>query len=60
MDMHESYNKRVPHVGYWHSSDVEPLGRTQARAITNTYVCVCDECVCVYVMSVCMCVYVCV
>ena len=32
MDMHESYNKlviaravRVPHVCYWHGSDVEPL-----------------------------------
>ena len=35
MDMRESYNKLViawaslvPHVGYWHGSDVEPEGRS--------------------------------
>ena len=33
MDIHESYNKlviaravRVPHVGYWHGSDIKPSG----------------------------------
>ena len=38
MDMHESYNKlvtaqdvRVPHIGYWHGSDVKPSGRTDVK-----------------------------
>ena len=38
MDMHESYNKLViaraslvPHVGYWHGSDVKPSGRTDVE-----------------------------
>ena len=42
MDMHESYNKLViawailvPHVGYWHGSDVEPEGLCGPRALRN-------------------------
>ena len=41
MDMHESYNKlvtaravRVPHVGYWHGSDVKPSGLRPSGSIS--------------------------
>lgn len=62
MDMRESYNKLViawailvPHVGYWHGSDVEPTCGTRiARAITNTYVYIMPVIVCPLSQSMCL------
>ena len=42
IDMRESYNKlviartRVPHIGYWHGSDVEPTGSVEPVTTVST------------------------
>ena len=44
MDMRDSYNKLViawailvPHVGYWHGSDVEPSGLRPSGSMSLPY-----------------------